>query len=168
MSVSVLLAVCMWLFVNMAHSSQPPINDPFMQSENDVGGAASRAIPPVIVHAHVNPSNDEGNQNAQSQMVEAIDDLQPGYCVGEDCWHCLRLEALVGVSSLCTGACGACTYCIIENSCAAGLLGGVVTCGSTCGYGTMALGTFYTIKAKCPNGYRFFKNICPTPFYEKR
>lgn len=112
------------------------INDPFDQSEaenavprppvNSVNigesltagvGAAAAAARDVIqdakekVNVHVNPSikADSGNigiNNAQSQMVAAIDDIQPGYCVARDCYNCLRLESMVGGASFCAGACG--------------------------------------------------------------
>eukprot|EP01084_Bolivina_argentea_P268838 456743_1 len=93
---------------------------------------------------------------------------QPGYCVAKDCWNCLRLETMIGAAGLCKSSCPACAYCIMTESCTEGLELGAVMCGIDCGFGAVALSSFYMVKAKCPTGYVWLKEHCPNPFYEKK
>ena len=112
--------------------------------------------------------------NADRTVMQAVAGAatQPGYsegfCVAKDCWHCVRLEALVGMTGLCSGVCGACAACVAQQSCSGlGLQAGAIACGSHCAVLTSALGAFYAVKAKCPYGYLWLNKHCPTPFYQK-
>eukprot|EP01084_Bolivina_argentea_P268839 456744_1 len=136
---------------------QSQINDPFEQSHRGQQPIPmqQRALTKRDISLAINVNN--------AQVV-----AQPGYCVAKDCWNCLRLETMIGAAGLCKSSCPACAYCIMTESCTEGLELGAVMCGIDCGFGAVALSSFYMVKAKCPTGYVWLKEHCPNPFYEKK
>eukprot|EP01083_Nonionella_stella_P073007 197112_1 len=122
----------------------------FVYNTTDMSGDVARAMTP------------------KDRVIAAIETSQPGYCVRKDCHNCLKLEAMVGIAGLCKSTCEACTYCCVTKSCSAGWEIGMLSCGVDCGVMTLALASFYVVKAKCPSGYVWLKEHCPNPFYEKK